>query len=440
MSALRTGPRHPRPGPNPRHRPRRGRRAEADGRTPVAASTFPLLDLAAESLAGLLQRPMRSFLTVLGTVLGIGSFVAVLGLTSTAGGQISKDFTVLAATEVDVQDLGSGQPGDTAMSFPADADQRVQALHGVVHAGVWWQVPLRSPQLSDTPDAPSDADGNGPTGVTVYAADPEALAAMHATASSGVLLNAFDESHHAQVAVLGSGAADQLGITDLSAQPAVFVNGRPFTVVGVIGGLKRDPQLLNAVVLPDSTALSAYGPPTDPTAQMVVETTLGAPEQVAHEAPLALRPDAPTRFRASAPIDPKNLQNDVAGAVNSLFLVLAAISLVIGAVGIANTTLVAVLERTGEIGLRRALGARRAHISLQFLTESAVLGLLGGLIGTALGVAAVVGTAVAHHWTAVLQPWAVVPAPAAGAVVGLVAGVYPALRAAWIEPVEALRR
>nr|BFE72346.1 hypothetical protein GCM10020092_056470 [Actinoplanes digitatis] len=119
---------------------------------------------------------------------------------------------------------------------------------------------------------------------------------------------------------------------------------------------------------------------------------------------------------------------------------LAAITLTVGAVGIANTTLVAVLERTAEIGLRRALGARPRHIALQFLTESTAIGTLGGLLGTSLGVAVVVLSALLHQWTAILQPWAVVAAPLVGALVGLVAGVYPALRAAWVEPVEALRR
>ena len=130
----------------------------------------------------------------------------------------------------------------------------------------------------------------------------------------------------------------------------------------------------------------------------------------------------------------------VASDLNVLFLLLAAISLVIGTVGIANTTLVAVMERMNEIGLRRALGARPLHVAVQFLAESTALGLLGGLIGSSLGVAVVVSTAVARQWTAVLAPWTVAAAPLIGALVGLVAGGYPALRASWIEPVEALQR
>lgn len=128
------------------------------------------------------------------------------------------------------------------------------------------------------------------------------------------------------------------------------------------------------------------------------------------------------------------------GDLNALFLLLAGISLVIGAVGIANTSLVAVLERTNEIGLRRCLGARPVHIAAQFLSESTALGLLGGLVGGGVAVAAVVGVAVSRDWNAVLALWTVVCAPAIGAGVGLVAGLYPALRAAWIEPAAALRR
>src|SRR5690242_8297273 len=122
-----------------------------------------------------------------------------------------------------------------------------------------------------------------------------------------------------------------------------------------------------------------------------------------------------------------------------LFLILALISLLIGAVGIGNTTLVAVLERTGEIGVRRSVGARPRHIAAQFLAESTALGTLGGLIGTCIGVGIVVIFAATKNWTAVLNPAYTLPAPLIGTVVGLLAGAYPALRAARTSPLEALR-
>jgi putative ABC transport system permease protein len=178
----------------------------------------------------------------------------------------------------------------------------------------------------------------------------------------------------------------------------------------------------------------------DQRAEMIIETRVGAAALIATQAALALRPDAPKRLKVIAPPDPQTLRGNVTSDFNALFLLLAAISLVIGAVGIANTTMVAVLERTNEIGLRRTLGARPVHIATQFLAESTVLGLLGGEIGASLGVAIVVATALAQQWTAVLAPWTVLSAPAIGALVGLLAGLYPSLRASRIEPVEALRR
>ena len=127
-------------------------------------------------------------------------------------------------------------------------------------------------------------------------------------------------------------------------------------------------------------------------------------------------------------------------SLNSVFLALAGIALFIGAVGIANTTLVAVLERSGEIGLRRALGARPRHIAIQFLAESTALGLFGGLVGACAGLIATIVVTVYQHWTAVLDPRIVIAAPLVGAVIGLLAGLYPALRASSIEPADALRR
>jgi putative ABC transport system permease protein len=410
-------------------------------RTPpvVEPSRMRPRDLLGEATAGVLQRPARSVLTMLGTILGIGAFVTILGLTATTSGQIDKRFTVLSATEVTVDDVGTGDPADDPPSFTGDADARVEAITGVVHAGQWWTVPVRNPRLSAAPELSATAGTTG-SGIAFQAADPQALLAMHPVMRAGRVYDGFHQQRAERVAVLGAGAAQRLGITRLDAQPAVFVDGTAYTVIGIIADLQRKPEFLLSVIIPTSTALAAYGPPIDERGSMLIETRLGAAQVVADRAAGTLRPENPALFKVTAPTDPRQLRGSVTGDLNSLFLLLAAISLVIGAVGIANTTLVAVLERVNEIGLRRSLGARPLHIAGQFLTESTVLGLLGGLIGTSLGVAVVVLVAVSRQWTAILQPWTVLPAPLVGGLVGLLAGLYPALRAAWIEPIEALRR
>jgi putative ABC transport system permease protein len=162
-------------------------------------------------------------------------------------------------------------------------------------------------------------------------------------------------------------------------------------------------------------------------------------EVVVRQAPRALSPDAPHLLRVAAPPDPETLRAGVESDLNALFLLLGAVSLLVGALGIANVTLVSVLERVGEIGLRRALGAARRHIAAQFLVESGVMGLLGGIVGTALGVLVVVAVSAGRTWTPVLDPWVPLVAPFVGALIGLLSGAYPALRAAALEPVEALR-
>ncbi len=401
-------------------------------------------DLVAESAAGILQRPGRSVLTVLGTVVGIAAFVAILGLTTTASGQIGSSFDELKQKTVTVTDVGDGLPHDkddpARVSFPADADQRVGRIDGVQAAGVHWHLRLDQARVSGTPLLTANA-ARSTSGLPVYAVSPGLFDAAQATVGQGALFNAFHQQRKERVAVLGASAAARLGITQLQAHPAVFINGTAFTVVGIVSDTVQLPELLLSVLLPSTTADGLYGAPapSEP-AQMLVRVRPGAAQVVADQVAVALRPDQPQLLQAIAPPDPHSLHDQVSNDLTGLLLALAGVSLAVGAVGIMNTTLVAVIERVSEIGLRRSLGARPWHIAAQFLTETATLGILGGLVGTSIGVLVVLAVAIAKQWTALLSPVLVLPAPLLGLVVGAVAGLYPAIRAARIEPLEALRR
>ncbi|MFI0452255.1 ABC transporter permease [Actinomadura sp. 6N118] len=413
---------------------------------PVEQTRFAARDALEEATAAMLARPARAALTVLGTLLGVAAFVAVLGLTATASGQISQRFTALAATEITVEDA----PEDRAtadFAFPSDTEQRLTALNGVRAAGVFWRPTIPKSEGSESgalvsARPPSISAGQGEP-LTVTAVSPGYLEAVHARAGAGRLFDSFHERTGQRVCLLGRAAASRLGITRLDGQPAIFIGPTPLTVIGIIDEVDRQSATLLSVLVPSVTATDLWGVPgglEGEPPKVLVETRLGAAPLIGRQAALAIRPDQPERFKVTVPPDPKQLKEQVDTDLGTLFLALAGICLVIGAVGIANTTLVAVLERTGEIGLRRSLGARGRHIAAQFLTESAALGLLGGLVGTSLGVAAVVGVAISKDWTPILEPLAVLPAPAVGAVTGLLAGLYPAWRASRIEPIEALRR
>ncbi|WP_309615989.1 ABC transporter permease [Salinibacterium sp.] len=399
---------------------------------------FSVQDLIVEASYGIGARPARLVMTTLGTVLGIGSLVVTIGFAQTAAGQIARQFDAVAATQVVITPNTTQSANGTAVAtarIPWDAAARVERLVGVERAGLITEVPLGELTVTAVPvNDPSAAATLSPA---VVATSPELLDAVRGTVVTGRYFDAGHDRRADRVVVLGERAAERLGINRLDTQPAIFIGEISYTVIGIVNGMQRRPDMLDSVILPLGTARADFNVRAPDEVQ--IQIVIGAGSVVARQAPIAIDPNAPDSYSVQAPPTGSKLQKNVQADINVVFLILGAIALLAGGLGIANVTLLSVMERVGEIGLRRALGATRRQIAGQFMVESVVIGLLGGLIGSALGVFAVVIVALVQQWTPILDPAVAIGSALLGAVVGLAAGVYPALRASSIEPITALR-
>jgi macrolide transport system ATP-binding/permease protein len=406
------------------------------GAPPVQPSGITLRDLFDEALAGMFARPVRMILTVLGVVIGITAVVATVGLTRTAANRIISQFDALAATELFV----TAKPGRTTgiidpRAIPWDASTRLRRLNGVVAAGTLSEVDVGASLVSSSPVR--DPVKPSAFNLSVKAASPDLFRAVRAELETGRLLDQGHSIRADRVAVLGPDAARRLGIVRLEQLPAISIGDHLYLVIGILSDVRRRPELLGSAIISEGAARRYFGLAGPRT--VVVETKIGAAYLIADQARAALRPDDPRALAVAVPLEPRRVRDEVQTDLSVMFLLLGGLSLVVGAIGIANITLVGVMERTSEIGLRRAIGATRGHIAAQFLFESASMGLIGGSIGASLGVLIVVVVSAYQVWTPVLDPEAPSLAPLVGAAIGLLSGAYPAMRAAHLEPVEALR-
>ncbi|NNL48912.1 MAG: ABC transporter permease, partial [Acidimicrobiia bacterium] len=256
-------------------------------------------DLVSESLAGLFSRPGRSALTVLGTVIGLAALVATIGLSQTAGNRIVGRFDELAATEVTITSKPPGLDG-VSNALPWDAPKRLARLNGVVEAGNISTIDVGDSLVSTSPvrDPAERTDFK----LSIQAASPGLYDAVRAQLRSGMIPDELLSDRGEQVAVIGAGAADRLGISRLDQLPAIRIGDDLFLVVGIIDDVARQFDMLSAVIIPEGTARQMYrlGAPET----VVVETRIGAANLISRKAPLALRPDNPTGLRVAFPAEP----------------------------------------------------------------------------------------------------------------------------------------
>jgi putative ABC transport system permease protein len=372
---------------------------------------------------------VRALLSALGISIGIAAIVGVLGISqSSKSGLLSELGQLGNLLTVQPANSGSGQPAE----LPSTADgmtSRVGPVTGVTQIGG-----ISGPNVYRNPFIPA-VNTNG---ISVTAADPALPATMSATVAHGTFLNAATARYPA--VVLGAEAASLLGITNLAHPTQVWIGGHWFTVVGILNPVQLETPMDSMAFIGFPIAEQYFSFDGHPTELFV--RTVNAPSQVnavAAVLPATVNPENPSTVQVGEPAEILQAEVLTAGAYNGLFLALGAVALLVGGVGIANVMVISVLERRSEIGLRRALGATRRHVAEQFLAEAVLLSVLGGLAGTAIGVTATAIYALTQHWSVLIPPLALYGGVSAALAIGVIAGLYPAMRAARLSPTEALR-
>jgi putative ABC transport system permease protein len=386
-----------------------------------------LSDLTRLSTVGLRTRKLRAGLSTLGIAIGVAAIVAVLGLSSSSQAGLLNEINQLGTNLLTVSSGQSitGGPAELPMTAPA----MIGRIPGVQQAQTTGTV--SGANAYRNPYVPS-IDTNA---LTVQAASLGLLPVVATSVAQGHFLNAATAQE--PVAVLGAAAAQRLGIDRVYPGERIWVGGQWFYVAGIL-----EPAVLASAI--DSSVLVGYpaaqnylgfdGHPSTVYVRAQDDRVNGVDNLLAATA----NPENPNEVNVSQPSSALVAQADAKSALNGLFLGLGAVALLVGAVGVANIMIISVLERRSEIGLRRALGATKGHIRTQFLSEAILLGLLGGVVGVALGVAATSVYAHTKGWATVVPPEAWLGGFAASLIIGAVAGLMPALRAGRMSPTQAL--
>jgi putative ABC transport system permease protein len=397
------------------------------------------LELVQLAVSRLAAARLRAVLTMLGVIIGVGSIVALVSVAQGATSGITDRIQNLGTNLLTVQPGSSTsgfvrQGAGTATTLTLGDSEAIASLTDV--AAVAPQVSAQAVVVA--------GDKNTTTSVVGTTADY--LAVRTYEMWQGSFLTDVANQESLRVAVLGSTTADDLGLDESSIGSEILIGGIPFRVVGILqakgssGTGSQDDQVL----VPIATAQRYF---VSGTKVRSIAVSVASADQIALTK-ARLTALLQERHGTDGTNDDFNIADQaqlldtfssVTGLLTLLLAGIASISLVVGGIGIMNIMLVSVRERTREIGIRKAVGARGSDILLQFLVEALVLSLLGGLIGIVLGVAASAVIAAIAGWGFSFSPITVVVAVGFSLVVGVVFGVWPARQAARLDPITALR-
>jgi putative ABC transport system permease protein len=395
---------------------------------PAAARLRPG-DLAALASVGLRTRKLRATLSALGIAIGVAAIVAVLGLAASAKAALLAEIQALGTNLLTVTS-GQTLTGGTA-ELPRAAPGMIARLPGVTAVqatgGVGNLSVYKSPLIPRIET----------NGLSVDAVTLRLPAVAGASLARGRYLN--PATAREPVAVLGATAAQLLGIDRITPGLRITVGRQWFYVTGILNNAVLAPELDSAVLVGFPAAeryLRFDGHPSE-----IYVRTIDTPAVTTRVDRLLgpqASPQSPGQVTVSQPSAALTARADAQGALDTLFLGLGSVALLVGAIGVANIMVISVLERRSEIGLRRALGATRGQIRVQFLAEAILLSLTGGAAGVALGAAATTAYARTHHELVVIPPQAWAGGLAAAVLIGALAGLLPAIRAARLSPTQAL--
>jgi putative ABC transport system permease protein len=388
---------------------------------------LPPSDLARIASVGLRTRRMRAALSALGIAIGVAAIVAVLGLSSSSQAGLLAEIDRLGTNLLTVSNGQTllGEDAKLPLAAPGMIG-RIAPVTQVEATGALSANVYRSPLIPAI----------NTNGLSVQAASLGLPDAVGTTVAQGRYLNAA--TARLPVAVLGSSAARRLGVDHLFPGERIWLGGQWFYLAGILASAPLAPEIDNSVLVGFPAAKRYLGFDGHPTT-IYVRSLTSQVEAVQSVLAATANPEAPNEVEVSQPSDALTARAKTQSALNSLFLGLGAISLLVGAVGVGNIMLIGVLERRSEIGLRRALGATKGQIRTQFLAEAILLSLLGGAVGIVAGVLATAVYASTKQWTIVIPLLAWAGGIGAALIIGALAGLLPAVRAARLSPTEALR-